>query len=1351
MKRTTPPYPQYPGQPKPQSQGRPGYGSVAKPGPGSIIPGPGQAPGPYGGRPPPQMSQPPRSMLNPGGRVQSNPQLQPQPQYQSRMDPKLQRQMVSDKLIADCYSKLHFDQRVNRNVNETSYQTHVLVKEFSSYPDRPPPTGTISGSVKTRVLVLCIKYSGRILLQKGKLNEERNLYQIGRTWDLDELKSISKLDKGGFIFSLNKVYFWEAIEGYDILWQFIRSVVESYGRFTGKYPQLTGITLEELKLPPTPNRNGNGNGNGNGRNASVASSKSEFYKDYDFTSNGQLPMKPMKVLSVDRPNVSETSLPGGGSGSLYNQSNHSQASGDGHSFVFGDQSQSQSQSQSQPHQSVTSIPTSIREESPERKIHEYAKQAGSSPLRKYKPLIEKEVERHPSNGSDLASAAALGLKLQNQLDSSSSNIQDETQFVKDFAHQIPQSPAQSMKLQPSQKSDISGKSPDFGIEEITDESDTEDKVIPKSTSILQRVLSNKSSPPKQISQLKSGSPPKSSVPPPQLNPPKLRKPSTTGSNPIDTSIQEIESMLDTQINFNKSTKPALQAPAIIVSDEEEDLNNPDPGKRSYSFDQTVELQPIEQENSLNIVKKDFNETLIKVDKDTDADDFFEDVSWTTTDTSNSIIKKLTQELNKVKLHNVSVLMDINFGNSTISKEVTTAMSEVENLSHIFKKLEIDFNRITPDIETIENNSQGLQVKSINKKILYNDLKSMLERVKIDPQDLKMIASYDEFDNVSKLLSLEGKLLELFNASTHINNTNNTNNDSLSSMKALKQYQSNYEVVAKKFVKHFLGYLSIQFRSIFDQFQANLDRFHPHALLRQLSKLTIYSGLTFFVKGVGSIEFVEFNHLVNSLLAKFFDQLISARIKAHGTTSTSTMSIGLSHSLEETTAPLRSSRTLRLSKKVSKFSGIGQDLLLDDDNNSSNININNVTMRRSTTFKHSEVEDPKFVIQTIEESTSIITLVQYFMVLFFHIDQDTIDFNEYLSIYPYEERLRLSEELPEQSIESLQDGKNHSTTELITTLSSIFNSFINIHLKKLNPFELNIPVILVYLEGIANQLQNTHQAYVKNNFIDRFQTKLLTSWNKFIVTQLDSINNSIIVAKSGILQPVKNINQILLMTESSLESHQYELRNSSVKTLVDKTYSDVTEALVSLFSRDDPLLKKNELDDKERERRNVTILQNVFYILDELSSISRSNSTNPMRSRLDTIFNSIEQNYFQRLLHKNIGKLVEFVSNYEALENMSSGSSSKKYNKKFVKTLLSNYTTKELQLKVGEIFKKLEKHFISGTDMFEKDLLDRLWSDLEQVFIDYFTRLNKILRSDFDRDIDFGIGRQEIHSIFKSIH
>jgi len=156
---------------------------------------------------------------------------------------------------------------------------------------------------------------------------------------------------------------------------------------------------------------------------------------------------------------------------------------------------------------------------------------------------------------------------------------------------------------------------------------------------------------------------------------------------------------------------------------------------------------------------------------------------------------LTKELNNVKFRNVKDLVTLDFGKDSVSNDVTTSISEIENLTHIFKKMEIDFKFLGPEVNLIENNSKGLQVKSVNKKLLYNDLSNILNKVSMHSDDLRAIESFKEFDRLNKLEAIEVKLIGLFNALETITLDYNENTDNLSSMRALRQYQSNYAVLS----------------------------------------------------------------------------------------------------------------------------------------------------------------------------------------------------------------------------------------------------------------------------------------------------------------------------------------------------------------------------------------------------------------------------------------------------------------------------------------------------------------------------------------------------------------------------
>ncbi|CUM64758.1 uncharacterized protein PRCAT00002369001 [Priceomyces carsonii] len=1221
-----------------------------------------------------------------------------------------QRHKMADKLIADCYSKIIIDKN-GKKFTDTSYQTHVSIKEYSSFPSHPPPDNLPPqeiGSIKDRILVICVKHSGRVLIQKGKFNSTKNVFQIGRTWDMDELKTITKVGDNGIILSLNKDYYWKIEEGLERVWKFARFLTSSYGGFMGRYPSLRGFTLQDFKLPPVPakkegslaNRSqtasANTNPSTNGNHASPQIGANEFYKGFDFTSNGKLPMKPMKVMQSDRPSNSDL-----------NRASHDSASRNSDELRAGSRKRSSSIGSKHSTTDSQSFVFKTKDSYLPERIHEYNEineEKSESSQKDYHEMYRKGSSFHKENFETLESSPALGISEDKQ----SSNREEGKR--KSFKSSI---------------SGIQDLNQELGIEEVSDDSEQNEKSthlrplsgeLRSETEVIEE--STKLSVDESFEEQES------------------RSTNNGGRlDNIDSSIQEIEDFMDSQLYFGNShsRKGSVLSKKASFPESIDSVPSLRPSK-SANTDETFDSfdnKSLVKGNAPLEANFMANNDVIGASKDPELEEFLDDVGWTLSDDSSSLLKKLLKERNKVKHQNIRELINLDFREESESNDFAISLSEVESLGHIFKKMEIDFRLLSSDVNLIENNSKGLQVKSVNKKLLYNDLKNILGKVSIGSEDLHSIESFNEFDRLGKLEGLEQKLVELFNALSTIQEDSLEPDDDLSSMSALKQYCIKYENVARRFVRHFVSFFTSQFDLLIKEFSEDVDKFYPSAAFRELNNLLIYSSFTYFMKGVSADEFQSLSSHVNKLISIFLESLIKHKVKNINSTLhllASFVSQKVENSLHERSRSLRFSRREKhLGRATSSGSERGKS--------------NNETSSGSQLYKSSNIDDPRIVVSLVEDTKNLIWLFQYFIGSFFHFNTTTLDFIDYLELYSFLERRKI---LDIPSVDKV-DQKSYSEN-MITTMNLVFGSYINIFMKKVTPAETNIPSLLVYLDDLVEKYQNSNQEFLVFNFLKKVIEKFKTLWQKFMDSQIDILNKSTIIAKCGILPGVKNISQLLLATESSLEKVTV---NEDVNVLMRKSYQEISIAASHLFMRDDPLLKSHDFDDKEREHRNVSVIQNVFFLLEQLS-VTNNDNTSELQTKLEQIFQKFKESYFQRLLHKNIGKMVEFVDNYEALDKLNSGKP-KKYNKKYVKTLLANYSQKDISLKALEIYKKLEKHYINGNDMFEKDLLDSLWSDMEQQFISYFTRLNNILRSNFDKDIDINISSSEIHTIFKSIH
>ncbi|KAI5955077.1 SEC3 [Candida jiufengensis] len=1499
-----------------------------------------------------------------------------------------QRKQITDKIILDCYSKLN-----QNRVPEISYIAHIGIQEFSHYPSQQPPPNTDPGPIKRRILVLCKKQSGRLQLQKGKFADDKNIFQIGRTWDLTELSAITRSGFDGFILTLNKEYYWKCDEDDSRIWKFVRYLCQSYGEANGRYPNLNGYSLDDLMLTATPKMSpaqvssptfnsippqspsklqhqpfqqqqqqqppsspkrslkqklskpfshdkssfskesspapSNASATASTHSHKKSLSGSKIYKDMDFTSNGQLPQKSMKVIQRDASmNTSSHSLNSSNNDQQSYQSqqprqpryestqslkstppNQVERQRDSGGYNIGQQqdpskNQAFKEKPQHPYQVKTMLPDDTQ--SVHSDAHSFV--FGANDLNQ-----EKESKFHPMKPVD---ELQPNFKFKNR-DSASSQKSGEA-IVQEFHESIP--PPPQLQLQQPRKSKLaaSALSPDFGIEEITDESDNETRpgkgnnikerkksttpVYSRPGSIKNKSTSQTDIGPKQqshsrrasdldtnkiinannkptnqydveltknpyannINQLSRGpsdfenknpyAKSNLNAPEPEEKGSGIHSANSSGfigeSTQIHQPLQELNDMIDSHIagkdesfNFDdqnidlNEVQPTQQQ--IKSATNNNHSRRPSATKRRSSGAPTknvYEPEPHNYENEpeLNISRKksvqpsstpssEPRTSLTNFQRDFETEEMFKEIGWNPKMNADSLLKNLNKELNKTKQETVKKLVNIDLANNSVN-DIGTASSEILNMLHIFQKMDIGFKLLDNNVQIIDKDSKGLQTKYLNKKLLYNAVEGIISKVSINSQDLADISGFLEFDQISQIGILETKLLNLYNAiitiRSDIHNTQNKEED-LSSLKALQQYKIKYEDVNQKFVQNFTAFIINKISKIGRTLMDDIDQFSLTSIFKSLIQLLVFSGLTYYIKEVGERQFNEIKYHFNQTFASVLTKMLSTKLqdmkvaqKAHphsSSSNTTTMSAeysevpstpiqssgsrsnrrrsdrtslspGLANSLDDLFdddldddfASLRKSRSSRYSRKggsryggSSSISGSTSNYEKDDSvKKKQNLeSIKRHVISRGQ-INDNEFEDSKAIMGLIEESKLIIMVIQYFLVLFFHYDVNTLDFGEFLSNNPFSKRDEFGSKASPMTINEFIDNKNKDyivSKEVIDNLNFVLGKFIFDFLKNVIPIDLNLPLLLLNLEDSINYVQNNYkyQDFLIYNFMNKINERFNNQWIKFITNQIDSINNSIITANSGILPSIKNVNFLILITESSIDNR--DIKGTKTRDIIDKSYDKITDSLINLFNRVDPLISKSSADDQNLEIKKVSILENIFVVLQQVNELNSYNqSTNKLIEKLTSIFNKVESQYFQKLIQKNFGSLFEFINNEGELKKPKSTTQIHKPHftqKSNTKLLLQNYSESDITKKVEDLHTKISKQFkktydksgISGNDnLFTRDLIDKVWQDLETLFIDYFTRLSKILRADSDALFDYNVGRQDIHHIFKSI-
>lgn len=1197
-----------------------------------------------------------------------------------------------------------------RRAPEIKYNTHLGIREYSHYPLSAPPDDLSPaqiGPVKNRILVVCTKHSGRVLLQKGKFNDAKRIYQIGRTWDLDELRCITRVAPDAIILLLNKDYYWKSGEGVDRIMTFVHHLCVIYQKFTGKFPQLQGIELENLGLKPMgapvatpsnpsitrsapapqpPAQIARPYGASNPLLEVGSNALLDHYKEMDFTVNGKLPQKTMQVMDVDRPSLKQLSapitlMPNYSLEDVQPQNSQPRLKG-GYADpndtallvnTYQNESKISLGAPSVEAQSFVFIADAAPDSKQMPTVSEYAQQTGRTlPMRTYKPERSLDQPRQPSES--LEAVASYGTKFEQSLSSAKSDQSIDAQSQKDESYVF------------------------HDIDEIES---VEDSATSETDS------------PDGVSKLDKG--------PPQEG-------NKNHESVIDDSIREIEDFMDTQFGkpmpnsgevplekLQSKASHSTNAPLIDAFEESTDelISNLSYDGRKLEAVETNATDPEMGGNEQN-----------PQEKDAEIEELLDEIGWNTTDGSDKCVKLLRQELALIKHKNVLELTALDFGKDTLANEVKTASEEVDNVVETLKKMETQFLFIGPRVNEIEQNSKGLQIEAVNKKILFNELSEVLNKVRLNSQDLLVIAQYSNFNDPEDIPTLEKKLVMLYDALGAIGST--TTKDDLSQMRALKDYSDKYEAVTLSFCRRFQIFICEALKLAMEELNHDPSMLQPFGILAELRKFFVFVGITNFVKCADPEDLQFVSDKFSSYVMNLLDNVLSSRIKAiFAGSKRSSRIIPPSDSLNG----LRKTKSSRFgSTRI-----LGRFAVKEGEPPS------RTRSSESSPLISGEISDSRTIVRMVRESKELMLVMQYFVSNFFH-STSTTEFSAFVQERSFASRVKWFEK------EDL-DLVNYKTNsnELLQTMNGIFGNYINKFIRKMGPTDLTIPQLLVDLYCILNETVGKDQDFVAFSFVLKLIDRYRVVWGRFIVLQVELINKSDVRGKGEILPAVKNFNQIVSTVEETLQDHQRDLGDyaDDIDLVINSTYEQLLTAMVKLFGRSDPLLKSNAHDEKEKAHRNVALLQNMFFILQCLNEYS-SVSTQTLKADLTSIFSEVQKKYFEYLLKQNFGKMHDFV---ESHQDMDSGKKRKKEDRIVITGLTATYTAKEMVGKIAETHRKMEKHVVVYNTVFEQDLMRKMWVDMENEVAGLFQNFGRIAQS-LDRDIENSISVGEIRRLFQ---
>lgn len=171
------------------------------------------------------------------------------------------------------------------------------------------------------------------------------------------------------------------------------------------------------------------------------------------------------------------------------------------------------------------------------------------------------------------------------------------------------------------------------------------------------------------------------------------------------------------------------------------LENQDPALHEYHEVSTIREEPLNICSTDEKQQSPTGSQKAHIDVDNQAlMDTLDEVNWSVDDCSSDLLFKLSNKLAETEHKMNQELLSLPGYDKDFQSYQGQVMHECEQLDPTLSFFVMELSTVSRDIEFVENQSNGLQVESANKKMLWKDLSDVLSSVSVDESTLNKLAS-----------------------------------------------------------------------------------------------------------------------------------------------------------------------------------------------------------------------------------------------------------------------------------------------------------------------------------------------------------------------------------------------------------------------------------------------------------------------------------------------------------------------------------------------------------------------------------------------------------------------------------
>ncbi|KAJ5934278.1 hypothetical protein N7466_003825 [Penicillium verhagenii] len=701
--------------------------------------------------------------------------------------------------------------------------------------------------------------------------------------------------------------------------------------------------------------------------------------------------------------------------------------------------------------------------------------------------------------------------------------------------------------------------------------------------------------------------------------------------------------------------------------------------------------------------------------------------------------------------------------------IDRTIEECEELEGLLTLYSHELNTLHDDVSYIEAQSQGLQVQTANQKLLQNELQNLLKTLSISTSELRplkeaSLSNPDGLKDTENSLSILYKAMLMIDAEIGQNRKRLVDasvgvyaNTEIGQMRAIKEKKEEYHTAAVTFLQQRLKQFMAVALKTAEQKRTDVvaatttDPMKLDSAARQHFRTEVwrYNPLMLFTK---EVSMTEWHSLVNlyeqqskpSYQSEFRENNATWKKTARKTTGEE-QELLFTHQEKEKEAEGITMAARKLTVRRGKTVRAAAGLRLASGDKAGK--------------KQGRVEPCEAFAGTLRETLNTITDEQNFVVEFFHLNSlANVDFSDLIAAAQPEGRL-----CPDFSAKQSHDPDRDMAKRVEHIMDEIYSFWPN-DMQSMVDWAINAdPLqgigIILALETAMTDLDDTNQEFIIHA-LQKLHSRLMGLYNRFVDEQIRAIEDTKVKInkRKGVISFMRVFPNFSNAVETLLSHPGGEF--CDIRVSVNDAYDRINRAMwesLKFIAKEAPgqppgvSATAGDPEDKEVLNYHILLIENMNHYVEEVD-VHTLPVLERWMNRAHQDFDEHMKLYLDAVIHRPLGKLLDFIQSLETLQaagNSSDIATRASHSRMVAKKVLSSYDAKEVKRGVELLKKRVEKHFGDADDPgLSRSLVLKVLRECEQRYEEAYDRTRQIIDTIYEGQLDLEWRKEDVVAMFR---